>query len=49
MALPLQPLPVGSIAPNFLAKNVLDDTDVELHEIASKYHGVLINFFRGEF
>jgi len=43
------PLPVGSIGPNFSAKNVIDGSDVELHELASQYHGVLVNFFRGEF
>ncbi|MHA1610461.1 MAG: hypothetical protein ACTSVZ_01515 [Promethearchaeota archaeon] len=43
------PLPVGSIAPNFTSNNVFDGTEVDLHDIVSKYHGVLINFFRGEY
>lgn len=45
----LQPLPIGSIAPNFSVKNVLDDTEEELHDIVKQYDGVLVNFFRGEF
>ena len=49
MAQSLQPLPIGSIAPNFSVKNVLDDTEEDLHEIVKQYDGVLVNFFRGEY
>ena len=42
-------LKIGTIAPNFSTINISDDKIFSLHDQATKYKGVLINFIRGNF
>ena len=43
------PLKIGDGAPSIIRKDVLTGNDFDLAEISKKHHGILINFFRGEF
>jgi hypothetical protein len=43
------PLKIGDVAPSIVRKDVLTGNIFNLTEIAKKHHGILINFFRGEF
>ncbi len=43
------PLHVGDVSPNIIRQEVLSGTEFNLHAMAKTQHGILINFFRGEF
>ena len=43
------PLKIGDVAPSIIRKDVLTGNNFNLAEIVKKHHGILINFFRGEF
>lgn len=43
------PLHVGDVAPPIIRPDVLSGNEFNLHTMTKSQHGVLINFFRGEF